>query len=127
MKNYVQTGDNLTFLDSQLTKPSHTSGFSAAGDPVRVGRITGVTTNDALASTDNVVVQTKGVFNLSVSPVHGMVPGETVYIHSTTCVLSDDQTQTPFGVALGTVAGGATGLIPVKLLAATPGATGFFS
>lgn len=128
MKNFVQTGKNLTFLDSQLTKPSHASGFTAAGDPVLIGRIAGVATNDALASTDNVVVQTDGVFNLSVSTIHnGLSVGETVYIDPTTCALTDDQTDTPFGVALAVVAMGATTIIPVKLFGATPGATGFFS
>jgi hypothetical protein len=62
---------------------------------------------------------------LSVQSIHnGLSLGETVFIDPSTGVLSDDLTDVPFGVALGTVSAGATTSIPVRLFGATPGATG---
>jgi len=143
MKNFVQTGDNLAFLASELTGPTHShpdtyqtevaagEGVSAvatieAGDPVVVGRLCGVANTDAIQTTDTVIVSTRGVYNLAVvSQQHtGITKGETVYIDPTTAILSDTDTGVPFGIALGTVALGNTTTIPVKLLQGTAGAAG---
>jgi predicted RecA/RadA family phage recombinase len=128
MKNFVQKGDNLTFVESALTHPTHTDGLVDGGDPVLVGRIAGVAQSDAASATDNIVVVTKGVFTLSVvSSGNGLSVGETVYANHSSLVLSEDLTGTPFGVALDVVAGGATTTIPIKLFGITPGAAGYFS
>lgn len=143
MKNFVQTGDNLSFLASQLVAPSHASGDTytnlvapgfgltppinlvESGDPVVVGRIVGVANNDALQSSDTIVVSTRGVYALSVSSIHnGISVGETVYIDPVSASLSDDFNDVPFGCALGAVSGGATTTINVKLFGQTFGATG---
>lgn len=143
MKNFVQTGDNLSFLASQLTGPTHGSpdtyqtlvaageGVSAvatiqAGDPVLVGRLCGVANTDAIQNTDTVVVSTRGVYTFPVkSQYHtGITVGETVYIDPSTAVLSDNDAGVPFGIALGTVALGATTVIAVKLFGQTNGVIG---
>ena len=144
MKNFVEPGDNLQITESLLTHPAHSSGddytnlvgpglgistpidLVEAGDPVVAGRLVGVANNDALKNTDTVVVSTRGVYALSVKSIHnGIGVGETVYIDPSTAVLSDDYTGVPFGLALATVASGATTTINVKLFASgTPGATG---
>lgn len=146
MKNFVQTGDNLAFLASQIVFPSHSSGDTytnlvgpaegiatpinlvESGDPVVIERICGVANNDALQSTDTVIVSTRGVYNLAVKcNTQTIRVGETVYINASTAVLSDDSTGVPYGVALGVVANGVTTTIPVKLFGQTPGAIGFGS
>jgi predicted RecA/RadA family phage recombinase len=146
VKNFVQPGDNLSFLASQMVAPAHTLGDTytnlvapslgistpvnlvESGDPVVIERIVGVANNDALASTDTIVVSTRGVYALAVHcSTQTIRLGETVYIHPTTAVLSDDSTGVPFGVALGTVANGVTSTINVKLFGQTPGAAGFGS
>jgi len=143
MKNFVLTGDNLSFLASQIVNPAHVTGDTytnlvgtgegltvpinlvETGDPVVIGRIVGVANNDALQSTDTVVVSTRGVYNLAVKCIHHAITvGETVYIDPVTAVVSDDSTAVPFGCALAAVAGGATTTINVKLFGQTPGAAG---
>lgn len=143
MKNFVEIGDNLQITESLLTHPDHSSGDTytnlvapgmgistpvdlvESGDPVVCGRLVGVANNDALTSADTIVVSTRGVYNLAVEcQHHSITVGETVYINPSTGVLSDDITQVPFGLALGTVPSGTTATIPVKLFGATPGAIG---
>jgi predicted RecA/RadA family phage recombinase len=144
MKNLVyEVGDRLSFLASLLVHPDHASGDTYTnlvapgqgistpvdlvedGDPVVCGRIVGVAENDALQSTDLIVVRLKGVFSLAVQCLHHSITvGETIYINPSTGVLSDDITQVPFGSALGTVPSGTTASIPVRLFGATPGAIG---
>lgn len=143
MKNFVMTGDNLSFLASQIVNPSHSSGDTytnligvgegvstpinlvESGDPVVIGRVVGVANNDAINSTDTVVVSTRGVYAIAVQSIHnGVSIGETVYIDPVTAVVSDDFNDVPFGCALATVAGGATTTINVKLFGQTPGASG---
>jgi predicted RecA/RadA family phage recombinase len=143
MKNFIMNGDNLPFLASQIVNPSHSSGDTytnlvgvaegistpinlvESGDPVVIGRIVGVANTDALASTDTVVVSTRGVYAVAVKSIHnGVAVGETVYIDPATAVVSDDSSGVPFGCAVGAVASGATTTINVKLFQQTPGATG---
>lgn len=144
MKNLLyEVGDRLPFLESLLTHPDHASGDTytnlvapgegistpvdlvETGDPVVCGRIVGVAENDALTSSDTIIVRLRGVFNLAVQcQHHSITVGETVYINPSTGVLSDDPTQVPFGLALGAVPSGTTATIAVRLFGATPGAIG---
>jgi predicted RecA/RadA family phage recombinase len=122
MKNQVQEGKVLTFLESDLVHPTHTDGFVKAGDPCVVGTVVGVAFESALAETDKVDLATGGVFNLSVHGVDkdgnaAVAGGDKVYISGTTAVLSKDVTgAVVFGKALGAVSGGATTAIPVLLV-----------
>jgi predicted RecA/RadA family phage recombinase len=127
-KNYVQPGRVLTLTESDLTHPSHSDSLVDSGDACVVGRMAGVAEADAAATTDLVAVAVEGVYNVPVVGAgNGVSLGETVYIDPTTAAVGSDPTDTPFGVALGTVAAGATTTIPVKLFGGTPGATGYFS
>ncbi len=141
MKNWVQPGDNITVLASQCVFPAHAQGdtytslvapqlgvatpvnLPEAGDPVLVGGcLVGVVNNDALQSTDSIVITTRGVFNLSVQgkTTNGgnlaIAFGDRVYIDPATAALTGDSTKVPYGQALGAVAGGATTQIPVRVI-----------
>lgn len=147
MKNFYAVGDNLNFLASQIVAPQHAAGDTYTnlvgpgegattpvnlvedGDPCVIGRIVGVANNDALFSTDTIVVSTKGVYSLPVTAFYGagIHVGETVYIDPVAATLSDKNAGVPFGVALAPVNEGSTTTILVKLFAQTPGAFGFGS
>jgi predicted RecA/RadA family phage recombinase len=146
VKNFTLTGDNLSFLASQVVAPQHASGDTytnlvgpgvgatlpvnlvESGDPVVIERIVGVSNMDALFATDTIVISTRGVYALAVQcTVQTIRLGETIYIHPTTAVLSDNSAGVPFGVALGVVQNGATTVINVKLFGQTAGAPGFGS
>lgn len=125
MKNFVQTGNQLTFTASDLIHPTHTDGFPHSGDPVVVGRIAGVAMISALASTDLVSVLVEGVVNVSVvGSGNGISVGETVFIDYSAATLGPDLTDVPFGIALQAIAAGQTANINVKLFGGTPGALG---
>ena len=130
MKNFVQKGDRITFAKTALVGPNNPI---KSGDPVvlSTGRLAGVAVADAVPGTagpaddGNVVVQLVGVFNLSVqSTHHAIAAGQTVYIDTTTGVISDDLTDVPYGTAIDAVAQYATTTIRVRLFGATPGANG---
>lgn len=116
MKNSVQTGDVITVVDSILTKPSTRV---AAGDPVFVGKLTGVAFNTTTLSTDLVDIQRVGVFNLSVVGTNGsnsaVAIGDELFIAATTAQVDKTVANVPFGIALGAVGSGATATIPVLL------------
>ncbi|HDM08701.1 MAG TPA: DUF2190 family protein [Candidatus Omnitrophica bacterium] len=108
--NYVQEGKVLDLSIADIN----------SGDPVAVGEIVGV----ALTDTDSdgkVAVLTKGVFKLSVKGVDGagnsaVAIGDYIYyVAADDPKLSKKDSGTLFGIALGTVAAGATGTIPVKI------------
>jgi predicted RecA/RadA family phage recombinase len=148
MKNFYETGDNLQFVASQIVCPQHASGDTYTnlvgpgegattpinlvedGDPCVIGRIVGVSNMDAVFSTDLIVVSTRGVYTLSVTSAfpRGIHVGETIYIDALLATLSDNQNSTnggiPFGVAIQSVAAGATSTIQVKLFSQTPDSNG---
>jgi hypothetical protein len=73
----------------------------------------------------NVVLETRGVFTLSVQSTHHAISvGSTVYIGTATGAVTDDYTQVPFGVVLDAVGQYQTASVRVKLFGATPGAVG---
>lgn len=147
MKNFYETGDNLSFLASQIVAPQHSTGDAYTNlvgpgegattpinlvedsDPCVIGRIVGVANSDAIFATDTIVVSTRGVYTLAVTSYYGagIHIGETVYIDPVAATLSDKNAGVPFGVALAWVPEGSTSTIQVKLFGQTPGATGFGS
>jgi Uncharacterized conserved protein (DUF2190) len=148
MKNFYETGDNLSFLASQIVAPQHASGDTYTNlvgpgegattpinlvedsDPCVIGRIVGVSNSDAIFPTDTIVVSTRGVYTLSVTSTfsHGIHIGETLYIDAVAATISDNNATSggaiPFGVALGVVQSGATSTIQVKLFGQTPDTNG---
>lgn len=155
MKNFVMTGDNLSFLASDIVAPQHVAGdiytnlvgpgsglvtpinLVESGDPCIIGRICGVANNDALTVNDTIVVSTRGVYALPVKANYGagIHNGETVYIDPVAATLSDNSAGVPFGVVVSTSTAGGSEVIPVgstltvniKLFGQTPGAVGFGS
>jgi predicted RecA/RadA family phage recombinase len=145
MRNFYETGDNLSFVASQIVAPQHSSGdtyTSLVGpgegattpinlvedsDPVVIGRIVGVSNMDAVFATDVIVISTRGVYTLSVkaNATAGIHIGETVYIDPVAATLSDNPAGIPFGCALAAVVGGATTTIQVKLFGQTPDSNGY--
>ena len=141
MKNFVQNGSRITFAASAVvTANNYANAYSGgvsgdgplSGEAGVIGRIVGVVVSNAINSTAgplddaNVVLETKGVFQLTVESIHHTIQvGSTVYINATTGQVSDDYTQVPYGCVCDSVPGGSPGTsVRVLLFGATPGALG---
>jgi len=115
-------GRHLTFAESEITAPA---GLTQKGDPVLIGEsIVGVAFSTAAAAGDLIAVDTEGIWNLEVvateeGPINSAVaPGDDIYIHKVSGVLSKDfnkNTHQHYGYALGTIGGGVTAVIAVKV------------
>lgn len=127
MKNFVQEGNRITLAKTACVGVNSPI---KSGDAIVAGRLVGVAVADAVPGVGafddgNVVMQTTGVFSLSViSTHHAISVGSTVYIDPSTGTISDDLTDVPFGVVIDAVAQYATTTVRVKLFGATPGAIG---
>lgn len=114
--------ERIKVLESVLTHPTHTDGFVDAGDPVRVGAIVGVAQDDAAASTDEIAIDTCGVYCLNVvasddNGTSNVAVGDIIYINSSTGVLSKKLSGgIPFGVAVSTLTGSASAAACAVLL-----------
>lgn len=125
MKTFVQESRYFNATESDLVHPSHSDNLVDSGDPVVIGRLVGVASTSAAATTDLVAIDTEGVHDLSVTSTHnGISIGETVYIDPAAATLSDDSSDVPFGVAYEAISGNTPDTINVRLFGATPGATG---
>lgn len=117
-------GRHLTLEESYLIHPEHSPNFVHHGDPVLVGEnIVGVAFNSASAATDLIAIDTEGIWFLSAVGVNeggnsAIVPGDELYIHKTTAVISkirNQATHARFGYALGDVGSGQTAVVAVKI------------
>jgi predicted RecA/RadA family phage recombinase len=140
MKNFVQLGDRIAFAAANVVtinnvataySASNAASGPKSGEAGLIGRVVGVVVADSVngsagvVNDGNVVLETRGVFQFSVTCTHhAMSVGSTCYIGTGTGVLNDDYTQVPFGVILDAVGSGATTSVRVKLFGATPGAIG---
>ncbi|TQS73299.1 DUF2190 family protein [Rhodobacteraceae bacterium] len=70
MKNYVQPGEHVTLVAEAAVK---------AGTLVRIGAITGVAQEDAVAG-ENVTLVRRGVFELAKTSAQAWTPGAKVYL-----------------------------------------------
>jgi hypothetical protein len=107
-------------LESDLTHPTHADGFADEDDPVLCGQIVGVCRTDAAATTDKCVVDTEGIYHLSVVGAKAtgnaaIAIGDPLYIDAATAGLSGDNRDRFFGFALAAVDSGATTVIPVAV------------
>jgi len=128
-KEITSTGEarHVTLLESELIHPSHTDGFVDGKDPVvsatGMPMIVGVAFSDAAAASDEIAIDTEGMWNLDVVAADddgnvAVAGGDLIYINITTAVLSkisNTVTNVPFGTAYGIVASGETGAIAVKV------------
>lgn len=140
MKNFVQNGDRIAFAAANVVTINNVANaYNAAtagsgpksGEAGLIGRVAGVVVSDAVNGAagpyndGNVVLETRGVFTLSVQSTHHAISvGSTVYIGTATGAVTDDYTQVPFGVVLDAVGQYQTASVRVKLFGATPGAVG---
>lgn len=90
-----------------------------SGDPVVWGNVPGVALADERTDEDKVLIQTDGVFELSVTGADSagnaaVAAGDIVYVDGTE-VNVDATNGTRFGYALAAVASGATTAIDVKV------------
>lgn len=91
-----------------------------SGDPVAVGQITGVAMIDRDAA-NSATIDTEGVYLLAVGGVNAggnsaVAVGDAIYfVVADTPKLNKKTSGVLFGYALGTVASGGSGTIPVKL------------
>ena len=135
-------GRHITVLESELFHPYHSDGYVDKGDPVVVltstGYIVGVAFASATAETDQIAVDTEGIWNLTVyadtddvwatSQTGAVSPGDALFINSVTtgaitagvgaCGISkrrDHATQIPFGIAYGYLDDADEGRIAVKI------------
>ena len=136
-------GRHLTVLESELLHPFIADGFVNKGDPVifcrtavigTYGEGVGVAFNSATAATDQIAIDTEGIWNLQVyaEDDDGNVAieiGDTLYIHDASTgaasangygdceisKISNTVTQRQFGYALGRVVAGGEGTIAVKV------------
>jgi len=118
-------GRHITALESAITHPTRDSGFVNGGDPVLVGDIiVGVALKTASAATDNITIDTEGIWALTVQAKDDLgnvavAEGDQIYINTTTCVLSklmNKATQRRFGYAMSpAVSGTTTTVVAVKV------------
>ena len=142
MKNFIQNGSRITFAASAVVTANNytnpqSGGVSGdgplSGEAGVIGRIVGVVVSNSINGASgpyndsNVVLETVGVFNLAVKSIyHPITVGETVYIHPTTGLVSDDYTgdAVPYGCVCDAVTQYTTATVRVKLFGATPGSIG---
>ena len=118
-------GRHLTFLESEITHPSHPAdGLVDGKDPVLVGEnIVGVAFSSAAAATDIIAIDSEGIWALLVSAdddwgTSAVVIGDELFINKTTCILSkirNKNTHAHFGYALKAIAAGNDEVIAVKV------------
>jgi len=112
-------GRHLTFLESELTHPSHTVEFGDElvnkGDPVVVNdeAIVGVALKSAKTVNDLITIDTEGIFVLEVVATGAMPVGAAIYITAGTGILVNTFGQW-FGWALSAL-NAETGLAAVKV------------
>jgi len=135
-------GRHITMIESELFHPYHADGFVDKGEPVVVqtstGYIVGVALISAVADTDQIAIDTEGIWNLTVyadtddvwatDQTGAITPGDALFINRVTagaitagvgaCGISkrrDHATQVPFGFALGSMVDAGEGEIAVKI------------
>ncbi len=126
-------GRHVNLLESTLTHPYHDDGLVDKGDPVVCGNIVGVAMQSASAATDYITVDTEGIWNLTAyaegsdGSADGynvaIAVGDLLYIDTTALgkgigtlsKQSDPGSNKPFGVALGAVSSGSSGVIAIKV------------
>jgi len=105
-------GRILQLAESALTHPTHTDGLVDKGDIVVAGHIVGVAKGSASASTDQIAVDTAGIWCLPVIASNdigtsAVAVGDPIYVDPTTCAASKDPSGIFLGYALSTLTGSA--------------------
>jgi predicted RecA/RadA family phage recombinase len=121
--DFMAPGKTLTVLESEVTShPDHTATIGAdriqKGDPVLVGSTSGIANITTTAATDQVTVETEGIYVVPVVCNGGtaLVNGGPVFIHATAGTLHSTYAtgMVLFGTALGS-GSAASVTVPVRL------------
>lgn len=119
-------GRHLTILEDLMVHPAHADAFVDKGDPVLVGEnIVGVAFNSAAANTDQIAIDTEGIWFLNVQAENdegfsNIAIGDELFINKSNGLLSkirNKNTHQRFGYALSAHAwsAGSTGIVAVKV------------
>ena len=137
-------GRHLQVFESEMIHPYHADGFVDIGDPVVLcdsgvpasyGFAVGIARDSAVAATDPIALDTEGIWNLTVyaeddNGNRAIEIGDRLYIRAGTLPgaadgdgtgdaeiskISEENTQIPFGYALGSMVAGGSGVIAVKV------------
>jgi len=116
-------GRHIQLPESVLVHPSHTDGFVDKGDPIVFGNIVGIAFNSATAATDQIAIDTEGIWALTViadddDGASAVAVGDEIFINSTTAVLSkisNKNTNQRFGYALMSTGAGVDDVLAVKV------------
>lgn len=112
-------GRYVNIYEDLLIHPAHADGLVDKGDPVVVQQLVGIALKSAVSSDDVIVVETEGLWYLTVTAgTNGMGDidvGMVLYIDYTTAAISNDSMGVPFGHALAQVLDGETEVIAVKV------------
>lgn len=119
-QNFKQIGRVIDAVGTEIICPA-LNNKPTAGDPVVVGTgLAGVAEVTAVATTDNVPINTMGVYNISVVGVNAggnvaVARGDKLFIDPATAQVNKKIANIPFGIAMGAVGSGLTALIDVRL------------
>jgi predicted RecA/RadA family phage recombinase len=107
-------GRHLTFEESLITHPYHADGLVDSKDPVNVGDIVGVAFTGASAATDQIAIDTEGIWYLNVvasddNGTSAVAAGDQLYIN--TGVISKKASGIPFGKACSVLSGSASAAV----------------
>ncbi len=118
-------GRHITLIESSLMHPADDDGFVQKGDPIVSGNIVGVAFNTAAADTDQIAIDTEGIWALIVYGLDDegnsdVAVGDIIYAarsDATLSKISSHTTNVPFGIALmtNTVGSGGADVIAVKV------------
>jgi len=137
-------GRHLQVFEAEMIHPYHADGFVDIGDPVVLcdsgvpasyGFAVGIARDSALAITDPIALDTEGIWNLTVyaeddNGDRAIEIGDRLFIRAGTLPgaadgdgtgdaeiskISEEQTQIPFGYALGSMVAGGSGEMAVKV------------
>lgn len=82
----------VVMIESGLTHPTHSDGLVNRGDACVLGTtgLVGVAIESATTSAQYLVIDTEGIWNLTVRAVGAMSIGDEVYINTSTCELTNN-------------------------------------
>jgi predicted RecA/RadA family phage recombinase len=109
-------GRHVLVQEVVLTHAETADGLVDKGQPVAFGEGVGIALADAEKTTDNVPIDTEGIWRVEVIATAAIEIGESIYI-TTTGTVTDDPTNAMavFGYTLQTIAEAGTATIAVKV------------
>lgn len=109
-------GRHISVQEVVLVHVDPGDGLVDKGQPVAFWEGVGIALKDATSTSENVPIDTEGIWRVEVVATWGVVIGQSLYI-TATGVVTDDPTSAIaiFGYSLQTITGGSTAIIAVKV------------